>query len=140
MKKRRFGRVGIEDHCLLEYGGRTLQGRLLNISLKGALVEFCEEVVLRSGDRWRLSFHLGNEDYLMRFGVVVVHAASRCAGFTFIEADLNTMFHLCNLLESRLRPPERLREELSLLNGDESFRITQRGPDRASGTGEVFFP
>lgn len=127
MKQRRFGRVRFEDQCLLEYGGRSLKGRLLNISLKGALVEFREETRLTPGDRWRLTFHLGNADFIMRFGVVVVHASDGNAGFSFVEADLNTMFHLRNLLEARLGDAERMGDERECRNEAESFRTVFGG-------------
>lgn len=121
MKTRRFSRVRFEEQCLLEYGSRSLEGRLLNISLKGALVEFRDKGIFFPGDRWRLAFHLGNPDFVMRFGAEVVHTASRLAGFKFVEADLNTMFHLRNLLEARLPDPDRLRGELDCLNAEDFF-------------------
>jgi len=124
MKTRRFSRVRFEEQCLLEYGSRSLEGRLLNISLKGALVEFRDEGIFIPGDRWRLAFHLGNPDFVMRFGAEVVHTASRLAGFSFVESDLNTMFHLRNLLEARLLDPDRLKEELDCLTAEDFFQST----------------
>lgn len=127
MKKRRFSRIRFEEQCLLEYGGRSLEGRLLNISLKGALVEFRDQGNFIPGDRWRLAFHLGNPDFIMRFGAEVVHAATGFAGFKFVEADLNTLFHLRNLLEARLGNPEKLRGKLERLDGDEFLQAALRG-------------
>jgi len=133
MKKRRFTRIKFEEQCVLEYGVRSFPGRLLNISLKGALVEFLQDIGFRRGDLWHLSFHLGNPDFIMRFGVEVVHTADNLAGFRFGEVDLNTMFHLRNLLEARIGDPGRVRGELDCLLADEQF---QSSPP----AGQVDFP
>ena len=122
MNKRRFTRIKFEEQCVLEYGVRSFSGRLLNISLKGALVEFLQDINFRQGDLWRLSFHLGNPDFILRFGVEVAHTADNLAGFRFVEVDLNTMFHLRNLLEARSGDPERVRGELDWLFADDQFQ------------------
>jgi hypothetical protein len=115
MVSRRFNRIKFDDQCVVEYGSRSIKGRLLNISLNGALVEFSDHMPFLPGDRWRLSFHLGNADFIMQFGSEVVHTNNNMAGFRFIETDLNTMFHLRNLLEARTSDPGLIRRELELL-------------------------
>lgn len=115
MKKRQFSRIPLEERCWLAYGERTFPGRLLNVSLTGALVQLADECGMRTGDRWCLSFNLGNPDYMLRFGVEVVHCRDRQIGLLFIESDLNALFHLRNLLEVRLGNAEQARGELALL-------------------------
>lgn len=115
MKNRQFTRIKFEEKCVVEYDGRSVEARLLNISLKGATIRFEEDIALRPADHWRLSFHMGNPDFMLRFGVEVVHSCGDFAGVKFIETDLNTMFHLRNLLEARIGDPGQVRKELDLL-------------------------
>jgi hypothetical protein len=119
MEKRRFTRIMFEEKCVMEFDDRSADARLLNISLKGATVKFEEDVALRQGEDWRLSFHLGNPDFILQFGVKVVHSCGNFAGVKFVETDLNTMFHLRNLLEARTADSEQVRRELDFLFEDD---------------------
>lgn len=115
MKKRRFSRVSFAEKSIVEFGGSSFEVNLLNISLKGALVQFGQDIKCRQDDKWELSFHLGNSDIKMEFKAVVVHADGDLAGVKFMETDLNTMIHLRNLMEARTMDPEKVRSELDFL-------------------------
>jgi hypothetical protein len=115
MRKRQFSRIPLRERCVLEYGVRVFPGRLMNVSLTGALVQLTDECRIRPGDRWCLSFNLGNPDYMMRFGVEVVHCRDRQVGLLFVESDLNALFYLRNLLEERLGDLGQAQSELELL-------------------------
>lgn len=121
MRKRRFKRIKFAELCLLSYGGRSVKGRLLDISIMGSMVEFEGNDRFIPGDRWLFSLNLGNPDFLMQFGVEVIHAVPGKAGFRFVEADLNTMFHLRNLLESRIGDRAMAGGEVDQLLSDECF-------------------
>lgn len=121
MRKRRFERKTSAEHCLLVYGGRTIRGRLLDISIMGSIVGFKEDKRFIPGDRWRFSLHLGNPDFLMEFGVEVIQAVPGKAGFRFINSDLNTLFHLRNLLELRVGDHKRIGWNLDRLIADQCF-------------------
>ena len=122
MKKRRFSRIRVDEQCLLEYGGRSFTGRLLDISLHGALIEFRDDVRFHKGGRWSLALSLGNPDFVMRFGAEVVHESAGKVGVRFFEADLNTLFYLRNLLEKRIGDHRMLGRELDRLLGDGLLR------------------
>ncbi len=115
MKKRRFSRISFAEKSIVEFGGSSVEVDLLNISLKGALVQFGEDMNCSPGDIWKLSFHLGNSDINMEFKAVVVHASGNLAGVKFMETELNTMIHLRNLMEARTMDPEKVRRELDFL-------------------------
>jgi hypothetical protein len=121
METRRFSRVEYGESCVVEYGSVAVTSQLRNISLRGALVELGNGLGCRLGDRCRLLFHLGNPDYLMQFGGEIVHVRGRLSGIRFIDADLNTMFHLRNLLESITGNPDQLMREIDLLFEDEQL-------------------
>jgi hypothetical protein len=115
VQKRRFSRISFAEKSIVEFGGSFFEVDLLNISLKGALVQFGEGIECRQGDTWKLSFHLGNSDINMEFKAVVAHTGGNLAGVKFVETDLNTMIHLRNLMEARTMDPEKVRSELNFL-------------------------
>ena len=121
MHKRRFSRFEFGESCVVEYGSIAVGSRLRNISLRGALVELEKDIGCRPGDRCRILFHLGNPDFLMQFGGEVAHCDGNLSGIKFIEADLNTMFHLRNLLESITGNPAQLMKEVDLLFEDDQL-------------------
>ena len=121
MEKRRFSRIKFEEKCVVECGGHFSEARLLNVSLKGALIEFDGEIVFRNGDCCRLSFNLGNPDFCLEFLVEVAHCSDRLAGVRFVDTDLNTMIHLRNLLEARTGDPMLMQRELDFPADGDKF-------------------
>jgi hypothetical protein len=121
MEKRRFSRIEFEEKCVVERGNDFVEGRLLNVSLKGALIEFDGEIGFQSGGGCRLSFNLGNPDFYLEFMVEVVHCSDSLAGVRFVETDLNTMIHLRNLLEARTGDPLLVQRELDFLVDEDKF-------------------
>jgi len=115
VEKRRFSRVSFAEKSIIEFQGSSFEVDILNISLKGALVQLGGEFNCRRGDNWKLSFHLGNSDIILEFMAVVVHTSGIQAGVKFLETDLNTMIHLRNLMEVRTMDPEKVRGELDFL-------------------------
>ncbi len=115
MEKRRFSRVSFAAKSTAETGDSTVEVNLLNISLKGALVQFDEGFECRPGDCWKLCFHLEHSNICMEFKAVVAHASAGQAGVKFVETDLNTMIHLRNLMEARTMDPDQVRNELDFL-------------------------
>jgi hypothetical protein len=133
MEKRRFSRIKIEEKCVVECGNDFVEGRLLNVSLKGALMEFDGEIDFQSGAGCRLSFNLGNPDFYLEFMVEVAHCNDCVAGVRFVEADLNTMIHLRNLLEARTGDPLLVKRELDfLVDGDKFDSLLRTSGSRPS--------
>jgi len=121
MEKRRFSRIRFEEKCVVEYDDHFVEGSLVNVSLKGALIEFDGEITCRPGDGCRLSFNLGNPDFYLEFMVEVVHCSDNLAGIEFVDTDLNTMIHLRNLLEARTGNPLLVKKELDFLVDEDQF-------------------
>lgn len=115
MDKRIFSRIRFEEKCTLEKGSDVTEGRLLNVSLKGALIEFPDQVEYRPGEECRLTFDLGNPDFSLKFTSKIIHCRETITGVKFVEADLNSMIHLRNLLEARTADPMLIRRELDFL-------------------------
>ena len=117
-QKRRFSRVKCVEKCIVETAEGDKAVRLLDISLKGALLEHDETLAVRQGDTWTLLFQLNHSDIVLRFKVEVVHCRDSLAGVKFIEMDLDTMIHLRGLMEARTVDPDQVRHELGFLLDD----------------------
>lgn len=118
-EKRRFSRVKCVEKCRVVTGSGTFEVALLDISLKGALVERPCDLVVRQGDKWKLFFQLNHTDIILQFNVQVVHCSDNLAGVKFVEMDLDTMVHLRSLMEARTADPEQVRDELTFfVTGD----------------------
>lgn len=112
---RRFSRITLIEKSFVEFAGRTIEVSLVDVSLKGALVEFETDIAIGKGDTLQLTFHLGNTEIILRFGTEVVHCHKNRVGVKFVETDLDTMIHLRSLIEARTMDPEKVRDELGFL-------------------------
>lgn len=113
--QRRFSRIKCIEKSIVETDSRTVQVQLLDISLKGALIEHPQDLAVQRGNRWKLLFRLDSSDIVLQFGTEVVHCSGTHAGVKFIETDLDTMIHLRSLIEARSVNPEQVKHELSFL-------------------------
>jgi len=114
-EQRRFSRIKCIEKSIVETDSRTVQVQLLDISLKGALIDHGGDLPAQPGDRWTLLFRLNSSDIVLQFGTEAVHCSGTLAGVKFVETDLDTMIHLRSLLEARSVNPEQVRHELSFL-------------------------
>jgi hypothetical protein len=114
-EKRRFSRIRFIEKSFIEIDNRMVEVNLLDISLKGALIEFGSEVTIQKGDVRDLIFHLGNAEIILQFKTETVHCRGNQAGLKFIGMDLDTMMHLRSLIEARTLDPEKVRHELGFL-------------------------
>jgi len=112
---RRFSRVKCVEKCVVETAAGPHEVTLLDISLRGALVEHDAALSVTKGDRWKLIFQLDHSDIVLEFGVEVIHSHENLAGVKFIEVDLDTMIHLRSLMEARTVNPDQVRYELEFL-------------------------
>jgi hypothetical protein len=114
-EKRRFSRITFIEKSFIEAGGITVEVNLLDISLKGALIEVGDNVAIQKGDTLQLTFHLGKAEIILQFEAEVIHRDETKAGLKFIKTDLDTMIHLRSLIEARTMDPDKVRDELGFL-------------------------
>ena len=115
----RVSRIKSIEQSIVETDSRTVQVQLLDISLKGALIEHPQDLAVQCGDRWKLLFRLGGSDIVLQFGTEVVHCSETLAGVKFVETDLDTMIHLRSLIEARSVNPKQVKHELSFLTDND---------------------
>ena len=113
--KRRFSRVKFIENSFIETGGKTVEVNLLDISLKGAMIEIGDDIAIHNGDTLQLTFHLGKADIILQFKAEVIHRQETRAGLKFTGTDLDTMIHLRSLMEARTMDPDKVRDELGFL-------------------------
>lgn len=117
--KRRFSRILFDSEAAIISGERHWPSRLIDISLKGALVERPSDWQAREGDEFTLELVLDNGTTIIRMDVVVVaHIHPHSIGFSCRYIDLDSVTHLKRLVEFNLGDPELMERELSALGGD----------------------
>lgn len=116
--RRHFFRVAFQSPTALECPDGTVEARLLDISLRGALVELPDGApVPRAGDPCVLTLSLDDEDHI-RMEAVVAYADGQRAGLSCRAIDLESVTHLRRLVELNLGDETLLERELSALIKD----------------------
>lgn len=112
MDERRFRRVPFATEATLVTGHRRQCCQLLDIALKGALLESTEPLSLPLGTRAHLSIPLPDSAIELGFDVELMHQEGSHYGVKFLHEDLQTLTHLRTLLELNTGDPEGVRSEL----------------------------
>jgi len=112
--KRHFERVYFGTDVILHMGGHCYKEKLIDISLKGALISRRSSIPASGSDECRLVIPLSDE-VEMFFRSQPVHVEKSRMGLEFIEANPETLAHLRRLLELNTGNPEEIERELHLL-------------------------
>jgi hypothetical protein len=112
MEERRFRRVPFEADVQVVIDGQAKNCRLLDIALKGALVESTVPLDLADGASVPLSISLSGSSISLDFEAQLVHREETRYGFKFMIENLETLTHLRTLLELNTGDPEGIRSEL----------------------------
>jgi hypothetical protein len=112
MNERHFRRVPFATEATLVAGHQRQYCQLLDIALKGALLESLEPLALPIGTRAHLSVPLPDSEIELAFDVELMHQEGNHYGFKFLHENLQTLTHLRTLLELNTGDPEGVRSEL----------------------------
>lgn len=96
---RNFERVKYDVAATLEINGRRFESRLVDLSLKGALLQVANPENLLSGDQGSLNFSLGDDAYQLSMDVEIAHKESETLGVHCLQIDLDSATHLRRILE-----------------------------------------
>lgn len=114
-ERRHFGRIPFGIKILLRTPEETCLGTLLDIALKGALLEFpAPPETFGMGALGWLKIRLENE-VVLEFTVKNVHVDGLQVGVRFTEFSLDTLSHLRRLLELNSGDAELVKNELHFL-------------------------
>ncbi|PWV65742.1 PilZ domain-containing protein [Plasticicumulans acidivorans] len=111
-ERRIYSRIPFVAHARLEVDGTVHEVELLDLSLKGALLQFSGTAPAPgSGMRMQLALDPAEEIVLAMHGILV-HTEGDRLGLHFDAVDIDTMTHLRRLMEFNLGDPERIRREV----------------------------
>ena len=96
---RNFQRVKYDVAASLEVDGVTHHCQLIDLSLKGALLELDAADSLTPGQSGRLGFSLGDETLEIVMDVEISHREATTIGVHCLQLDLDSATHLRRILE-----------------------------------------
>ncbi len=110
--KRYFSRINFTAQSQIEIDGKAYSGELFDLSLRGALLNFKEDIPIKMNDSCTLTINLHSSDIKLIFDAVLVHIHQNHLGFKFISEDVGTMTHLRNLLSLNVGDYDKITDEL----------------------------
>jgi hypothetical protein len=116
--RRRFSRVKFGAHAFLEAGGRRSECELVDLSLKGSLVDRPEgqgPPEIEAGAACALILVLEPSEITIRMDSTVVHAHGGKLGLRCEKIDVDSLGHLRRLLELNLGDAELVDREFHQL-------------------------
>lgn len=109
-ERRHFTRIPMDSIASIRCQNRSLPTRLLDISLKGALLEKPADYHGNSGDQCELELLLGDATITMQGSIA--HSEAGHIGFRCDHIDLESISHLKRLVALNLGDDEALEREL----------------------------
>ncbi len=97
-EKNRLTRVSCNEKVLVQYGSNSIHALLMNISLRGALVLFPDDIVMHIGDNFHLTLNLKDSGEVLRFSAEVKHCRKTFVGFRFVYMDSDTFIRLTKFI------------------------------------------
>ncbi|MEA3465009.1 MAG: PilZ domain-containing protein [Thermodesulfobacteriota bacterium] len=116
-EKRHFERVKFVEQASVQVGKSTLPCKLIDISLKGSLLQFTEGDIpeLNTDQDCLISLQLEGSDIVLEFHASATHCQQNTIGFHFTSMDSDSMLHLRRLLELNTGDTEEIDRELSYM-------------------------
>lgn len=112
--QRLFSRILFHAGVQLHLGADVRPANLLDIALKGALVELQQPAAALRGKVCQLKLNLGKDEAIVMEGVVV-HQEGQCIGIESRSIDVDSLTRLRRLVELNLGNVALLDRELSHL-------------------------
>jgi hypothetical protein len=113
--RRKFWRAAFQAQVqLVDAGGAELPAELLDISLKGALLNVAPQWQGRPGAAYRIDLKLA-DDAEIAMDAVVAHVEGRHVGLRCKDIDVDSMTHLRRLVELNAGDASLLDRELAAL-------------------------
>ena len=114
-ERRHFSRVQFQSSCYLIFGDKKYTGKLVDLSLKGALILNDEGLKVKSGDRCNFNFALEGAGFDLNFDATLVYYQDNQLGVQFGNIDLESMIHLRRLVELNTGDSDKVQDELFFL-------------------------
>lgn len=115
MEKRHFTRTGFATDGAIRIGTREIPFTLVDVALKGVLVELENPEAILGDSDYDIEIHLPRSDITISATGTCVHRESTHRGFRFTSIDTEAMTHLRRLLELNTGQARRITSELAFL-------------------------
>lgn len=123
-QRRRFARIFFDARASLRTDGLFCTAQLVDLSLRGALLEVPSTFTPDPGSTCHFELHLGEESATITMEATVAHRETRDAhhrvGLHCHGMDLDSVTHLRRLVELNLGNDALLQRELAALAEDEA--------------------
>lgn len=110
--RRQFTRINFDAKCTLSSADNEWQVTLIDICLKGALVESYDDILLNIGDQVELKIILEGSDIVITMPARINHQHNNRLGFQAMSMGLEDISHLRRLVELNLGDSVLLEREL----------------------------
>lgn len=120
-ERRRFSRIVFHRPAELEARGERTTCEVLDVSLKGALVEAPSRFQAKAGQHCTLAIRLDAGEAVIRMEGEIAHRAGMQVGIRCVEIDLESIAHLRRLVELNLGDDEILHRELGALVAERNW-------------------
>ena len=114
-ERRRFHRIPFDSNVFLVDADQRHETRLIDISLRGALVVLPPGWKGAPGDHLHMELTIGEGDLMIHMDMEIAHAGKDRLGLACRHIDLDSMMHLRRLVELNLGDAEQLNRELNSL-------------------------
>ena len=116
-ERRRFSRITFQRPALFTIGGTSSTVTVVDVSLKGALLEVPAGLVAPQGTRCTLLVHLDEGEAAIHLDGQVAHHRGTRLGMRCTSVDLESVRHLRRVVELNVGDDELLHRELAALIG-----------------------
>lgn len=110
--RRRFTRIHFDAECTVQSSTGTWPVKLIDICLKGALIESHADIPLNIGDSVELKIVLDDKDVVIKMPALINHREGNHLGFQAMNMELSSISYLRRLVELNLGDPALLEREL----------------------------
>lgn len=117
-ERRQHSRIAFHAPARLVISGRPVDCVVLDLSLKGALIQLPTDAATESGTTCSLEVMLNEAEDAIEMTGRVTHREGQHAGIRCENIDLDSVTHLRRLVELNLGDPALLERELSALIAD----------------------
>lgn len=114
-ERRRFTRIPFEAAVYLTNPSGEWYGKLVDISLKGALISRPQHWHQSPGDQAVMQVNAPDHGFEIQMNVTVIHASDQIIGFRCDKIDIDSITHLRRLVELNTGDVALLNRELALL-------------------------
>ena len=115
-EQRRFQRIPFDAKAEMLCAGDHWHSKLIDLSLRGALIERPPSWEGKFGDSCLLKISLGDDEAQIKMRTSVVHIEADHIGLSCIDIDIDSITYLRRFVELNLGNPELLNRELNALH------------------------